>query len=178
MRSDGYRGLVAPLLRGEWEGQRAGLYLPPEARLSHALDALLAAVPFWFRNEVLQRQHLAIAEVLAIGGAAGPQEAGMAAAEAERLLAMEGALSEEWRDVWQVLWRRNLSMVTDVREVLMHVAALQRYLHAPDIVPRPVFERLMLEGNCHLILPKQGDNIVLLRTGVLLHIDRSAAGSV
>ena len=172
LRPDGYRGLVAPLLRGEWEGPRVGLHLPPEARLLQALDALLAAIPFWFRNEALQRQHLAISEVLSAGGAVGPREAGMAAAEAERLLSAEGATDEEWRDVWQVLWRHGLSMASDVREVLMHVGAVQRHFCAPDVVPRPVFEQLMLEANCHLILPKLGDSVVLLRTGVLMHIDR------
>ena len=60
----------------------------------------------------------------------------------------------------------------DVREVLMHVGAVQRHFCAPDVVPRPGFEQLMLEANCHLILPKLGDSIVLLRTGVLMHIDR------
>lgn len=170
LRADGYRGLVAPLLRGDWQCARGGVYASAEARLAGALDALLGAVPLWFRGEVLQRQHLAIGEALA--GGVGPREAGIAVAETERLLALEGVLGGEWRDVWQVVWRRGLSLISDVREAAMYAAALQRHAFSPDVVPRPVFERLMAEANCHLVLPFPGDSVVILRSGALMHIDR------
>lgn len=39
----------APFLRGEWNAARVGLLAPAEARIALAVDAMLGAVPFWFK---------------------------------------------------------------------------------------------------------------------------------
>lgn len=40
---------VAPYLRGEWDTRKVGLLAPPEQRIQLAVDALLGAVPVWFK---------------------------------------------------------------------------------------------------------------------------------
>ncbi len=40
---------VAPYLRGEWDTSKVGLLAPPEQRIQLAVDALLGAVPVWFK---------------------------------------------------------------------------------------------------------------------------------
>lgn len=40
---------VAPYLRGEWDTSKVGLLAPPEQRIQLAVDALLGAVPIWFK---------------------------------------------------------------------------------------------------------------------------------
>lgn len=47
-RWDGYRGLVAPQLRGEGSWPRASLPAAFELRVQAAVDAMLMRVPFWF----------------------------------------------------------------------------------------------------------------------------------
>lgn len=40
---------MAPYLRGEWHTSKVGLLAPAEQRILSAVDALLGAVPVWFR---------------------------------------------------------------------------------------------------------------------------------
>ena len=40
---------TAPYLRGEWHSPKSGLLAPPEQRVLGAVDALLGAVPVWFK---------------------------------------------------------------------------------------------------------------------------------
>lgn len=47
-RWDGYRGLVAPQLRGEGSWPHASLQAAFELRVQAAVDAMLMRVPFWF----------------------------------------------------------------------------------------------------------------------------------
>lgn len=47
-RWDGYRGMVAPQLRGEGSWPKASLQAPFELRVQGAIDAMLMRVPFWF----------------------------------------------------------------------------------------------------------------------------------
>ena len=56
-RPDGLRGIVAPQLRGEgnWPLPRAAALAGLDARIFHAVDALMADVPFWFRVRLLPR---------------------------------------------------------------------------------------------------------------------------
>jgi hypothetical protein len=46
-RWDGFRGLLAPRLRGEGNWPRLTLASAPEARMVACLDALLGRLPFW-----------------------------------------------------------------------------------------------------------------------------------
>lgn len=43
---------VAPYLRGEWDTSKVGLLAPPEQRIQLAVDALLGAVPIWFKVSI------------------------------------------------------------------------------------------------------------------------------
>lgn len=56
------------------------------------------------QGEEALRQHLAICETLTRSSFG--RDAAVAVLETERLLAGEGRVSEEWRDVWQAPWRR------------------------------------------------------------------------
>ena len=85
--------------------------------------------------EALQ-QHLAIHEALQSGAAA---DAGRALLTAEQLLVEAGRVTGEWADVWQLPWRRAVAACGDLRELLLHTAALQRHVLAePDLIPRQV----------------------------------------
>ena len=48
-RSDGFRTLLAPQLRGEGNWPKVALYAAYEARIFFSADALLTSVPFWFK---------------------------------------------------------------------------------------------------------------------------------
>ena len=48
-RSDGFRTLLAPQLRGEGNWPKVALYAAYEARTFFCADALLTCVPFWFK---------------------------------------------------------------------------------------------------------------------------------
>lgn len=47
-RWDGYRGMVAPQLRGSWSWPGASLQAGYETRLRAAADAMLCRLPFWY----------------------------------------------------------------------------------------------------------------------------------
>jgi hypothetical protein len=47
-RWDGYRGLVAPQLRGDGGWPKASLQAGFEVRIQAAVDAMVTRVPFWF----------------------------------------------------------------------------------------------------------------------------------
>lgn len=47
-RWDGYRGMVAPQLRGDGSWPKASLQAGFEVRIQGAVDAMLTRVPFWF----------------------------------------------------------------------------------------------------------------------------------
>ena len=59
-RWDGYRGMVAPQLRGEGSWPKASLQAAFELRMQAAVDAMLMRVPFWFavRPISLSSSHL------------------------------------------------------------------------------------------------------------------------
>jgi hypothetical protein len=40
---------AAPFLRGEWNTSKIGLLAPFEQRIGQAVDAMLGAVPVWFK---------------------------------------------------------------------------------------------------------------------------------
>lgn len=47
-RWDGYRGMIAPQLRGDGSWPKASLQAGFEVRIQAAVDAMLTRVPFWF----------------------------------------------------------------------------------------------------------------------------------
>lgn len=60
-RTDGFRNLVAPHLRGEGNWPGAALDATPATRIFHAIDALLSAVPFWFKVAIAMPHHIPFA---------------------------------------------------------------------------------------------------------------------
>lgn len=48
-RSDGYRTLTNPQLRGEGNWPKVTLYALMEARIFFSTDAMLTNIPFWFK---------------------------------------------------------------------------------------------------------------------------------
>jgi hypothetical protein len=173
-RADGYRGLTLPLLRGEWNNRREGTANPPptnEQRLPLAIDVMLGAVPLWFKGEVVQRHAMAISDVLA--AAQYGRDAARALLETERLLAAEGHVTEEWLDIWQGPWRRVVASLADIRDVPLCTAALQTHVKtAPNIIPRPAFMKIATESNFVLTIPALDDTVIVLRAGLLQHLDR------
>lgn len=114
---------------------------------------------------------MAVSDVIA--GAHYGRDAARALLETESLLNGEGRLSEEWRDVWQAPWRRCVAGLMDVRDVPLCTAALQTHVKtAPDIIPRPAFMKIATETNFVLTIPSLGDTVIVLRAGLLQHIDR------
>jgi len=173
-RADGYRGLTLPLLRGEWNNRRDGTANTPptsEQRIPLAVDVMLGAVPLWFKGEVVQRHAMAISDVLA--SAQYGRDAARALLETERLLAAEGHVTQEWIDIWQGQWRRGVASLTDMKDVPLLTAALQTHVKtAPDIIPRPAFMKIATESNFVLTIPALGDTVIVLRGGLLQHLDR------
>ncbi|KAG7673970.1 hypothetical protein Ndes2526B_g02554 [Nannochloris sp. 'desiccata'] len=173
-RADGYRGLILPLLRGEWNNRREGTANTPptnEQRIPLAVDVMLGAVPLWFKGEVVQRHAMAISDVLA--SAQYGRDAARALLETERLLAAEGHVTQEWIDIWQAQWRRVVAGMTDLKDVPLCTAALQTHVKtAPDIIPRPAFMKIATESNFVLTIPALGDTVIVLRAGLLHHLDR------
>jgi len=173
-RANGYRGLILPLLRGEWNNRRDGTANTPptsEQRIPLAIDVMLGAMPLWFKGEVVQRHAMAISDVLA--SAQHGRDAARALLETERLLAAEGHVTQEWIDIWQGQWRRGVASLTDVKDVPLFTAALQTHVKtAPDIIPRPAFMKIATESNFVLTIPALGDTVIVLRAGLLHHLDR------
>ena len=174
MRLDGYRGLSLPLLRGEWNNRKEGPgQVPPsmELRIPLAMDALLGAIPSWFKGEAVQRHIVAISEVIA--SATHGRDAARALLEAERLLHAERCLSEEWVDVWQAHWRRVVAGLQEIRDVPLCVSALQAHVAtAPDTIPRAAFMKVATETSFVLTIPSLGDTVIVLRAGLLRHLDK------
>lgn len=68
---------------------------------------------------------------------------------------------------------RNVTGLVDVRESPLLAAALQTALvWGGDLLPRPAFLRFVSDTQCLLLYPLPGDNVVLLRSGLLRHVER------
>ena len=48
-RPDGFKFIVAPVLRGEGNWPGISLYATMEQRIHYTVDALLARIPFWLK---------------------------------------------------------------------------------------------------------------------------------
>jgi hypothetical protein len=58
-----------------------------------------------------------------------------------------------------------------MKELLLYTSALQAHLlAAPDLLPRQAFMKCAIEMNCPLSFPYPGDNVVVMRTGLLKHM--------
>ena len=42
----------------------------------------------------------------------------------------------------------------------------------PGVLPRSAFDKIAKESNCQLYFPSPGEHIVVLRTGILQHLDK------
>ena len=114
---------------------------------------------------------MAVSDVIA--SAHYGRDAARALLETESLLNGENRLSEEWRDIWQGPWRRCVAGLMDIRDVPLCTAALQAHVKtAPDIIPRPAFMKIATETNFVLTIPSLGDTVIVLRAGLLQHIDK------
>ena len=61
----------------------------------------------------------------------------------------------------------------DPREAPLLAAALQSGLASgSDLLPRPAFARFVSDTQCLLLFPSPGDNVVVLRSGLLRHLER------
>jgi hypothetical protein len=174
LRADGYKSIGGvPLLRGEWNTPREkiGLYLPAEKRTLLAIDAMLGAIPFWFRGDTGITEHLKVWATM--NKTSNSREAAAALLETERLLDCSGRLSDEWRDIWQASWKSAVWQMSDVKDAPIMAASLQHHiLAAPDLIPRQAFVKYAIEAACPLTFPAPADSVVVLKTGLLRHIDR------
>ena len=172
LRPDGYRGVALPLLRGEWNWPRRNDSGPPpvEMRVPLAIDDVLSAIPYWFKGASVVKHVLAIADAAAT--ASTPRDASRALLAAEALLCKEEKLTEEWMDLWRSPWRRIVAALTDMKDVGLCVASLQCHVVHPDGLSRRPFMKIAEETRCTAPLPSPGDDVILLRSGLLQHIDR------
>ena len=69
---------------------------------------------------------------------------------------------------------RVLSTTLDMREAVSACAALQAHVRRADLLPRPAFLKVAIDASCPLTFPVPGDGVVVLRSGLLRHIDRHA----
>ncbi|KAK9803241.1 hypothetical protein WJX73_008882 [Symbiochloris irregularis] len=168
-RTDGYKGMLAPLLRGEGNWPKVALYAASEARIFFCADALLTSIPFWFKGIEWFGKLLRLSDALAI--AKGPLETGRALLEVENMLAAAGKLRPEWQLHWQAPWRARLMHCYDMRDALMCAAALEEYVAwGGSVMHRHGFTKIAKDVGCQLYFPYPGEQVVVLRTGVLMHL--------
>ena len=55
----------------------------------------------------------------------------------------------------------------------LKLAAVQEHVRRQkDVMPRPAFDKFAKDNNCQLHIPRPGEEVVVLRTGVLQHLSR------
>lgn len=173
-RPDGYTGILAPLMRGEGNWATLGMFASMEGRILSACDALLGCAPFWFRGQRWLQKHAMSLERIA--AARTPGEMASAVAAIEESLAEAGIVSGPWLAHWQQRWRASIAAAPDMRAVLLHVAALQEEVGRDEkatggvVLPRTAFLHSAAQLHCPLFLPWPGDQVVLLRSGLLRHL--------
>ncbi|CAG9463943.1 unnamed protein product [Pedinophyceae sp. YPF-701] len=166
---DGYQHIFAPLLRGMWEADQCNLHVMPETFLKNSLRALLAVLPIWEQQPELLEDAIVAARGVAGAGAAEHFRATLA--RLERVLRGAGLLDEEWAGTWREAWQQHLEQEHDVRAVVRAVALLQQHVvHLESSIRRDVFQALKAAENCSLYVPNEGEDVVLLRSGLLLHL--------
>lgn len=194
LRTDGYRGLNYPLLRGEWNlEQDDQLVLPIEYRASQALESILGTIPFWFKvclvsgqffvtfvsyfiQHILQgdgvsKSIFGISDLVLSGQTS---DAARALIMAEHMLRQEQKLTEEWQDVWGHNWRLTVAASTDLKDISLQIAALQSHVKMEaDVIPRGTFLKILDDLNCLLMIPSASHEIAVMRTGLIQHIDKA-----
>ncbi|KAK9833054.1 hypothetical protein WJX74_005940 [Apatococcus lobatus] len=175
-RPDGLRGLAAPLLRGDGNWPSLGLYTSPEARILQGVESLLASVPFWAQGHGWMSRQIWIVDALASPVVSKPGEVGKVLLEVESMLDDASCLSQEWGHMWRSPWRDLVTGCTSLRDSLLYLAALQEHMKRDyEIMPRNNFSRVARDMQCQLWFPLPSENVVLLRSGLLKHLDQHAA---
>lgn len=162
---------ISPVLHGMFNIQdgKQDAQMAPKL-LALAIESLLACVPYWFKGWMAIRRVRAILELAS--SAQFARDAARALLETELILTVEKKVDEEWVDVWQAPWRRGIVGVSDPKELLLYAAALQTHVqYRGEVIPRPAFLKFAADANCTLTVPGLGDEVVVLRTGLLRHVD-------
>ncbi|DBB03841.1 TPA: hypothetical protein ACH3X1_012936 [Trebouxia sp. C0004] len=169
-RPDGFKFIIAPVLRGEGNWPSISLYGTMEQRLHFTVDALLARIPFWFKGETWLARHAHVLQV--VGAARSAGDMAKALLFVERMLCEQDMMQPRWGDCFQPAWRKGLAKCTESRQVIMYLAALQEHMVVnADVLPRQGFNQMARNMRCQLYFPHPTEQVVLLRTGVLVHVN-------
>lgn len=66
-RPDGFKFIVAPVLRGEGNWPGISLYATMEQRIHYTVDALLARIPFWLKVSHIRHVQVFVALFFELG---------------------------------------------------------------------------------------------------------------
>ncbi len=171
-RADGYRNISQPLLKGEWNHCNGKpLPLGAERRVSQAIETIMGSISFWFKDDELSKKLFAISDILVT---MQPKASARALLVAEKLLSDAGKVTEEWVDIWGPKWKPSVTSILDVRDIALHIASLQSHvIMQADVIPRGTYMKILDDLNCTLAVPLPSDNITVMKTGILQHIDKS-----
>jgi len=170
-RSDGYKNINQPLLRGEWnlcQGRPAPSTI--DQRASQALESILGSISFWFKDSAYPKKIYGILDIILT---CQPRDCARALLETDRLLIEEEKVNQEWIDVWSPKWRTEVASTTDIRDITLQIAALQSHvIMQADVIPRGTYMKILDDLNCIMNIPLPSDNIAVMRKGVIKHIDK------
>lgn len=94
--------------------------------------------------------------------------------EADRVLIEENKVTQEWIDVWSPKWRTAVASCLDLKEVPLQIASLQSHvIMQADVIPRGTYLKILDDLNCILTVPIPSDNIVVLKSGLLQHVEKA-----
>eukprot|EP00884_Botryococcus_braunii_P022264 jgi/Botrbrau1/8721/Bobra.0311s0031.1 len=171
-RADSFRGLVAPQLRGEGNWRNVALYATHTARIFFAVDAMLSAVPFWFKGDEWMRWQIDMGDTLAGVREGAVCDVAACLIDVQSLLGQAGLMAPSWK-AFEPLWRRALNRCSNMADALLLTAVLQDHMaRKPGVLPRRAFTKIAQQARSQLYFPFPGETVVLLRTGMLLHIKR------
>jgi hypothetical protein len=89
-------------------------------------------------------------------------------------LSLENKVTQEWVDVWSPKWRANVAGSFDQRETALQIAALQSHvIMEADVIPRGTFLKILDDLNCTLLIPEQHEEVAVMRSGILFHIEKA-----
>ena len=89
-------------------------------------------------------------------------------------MTLENKVTQEWVDVWSPKWRANVAGSFDQRETALQIAALQSHvIMEADVIPRGTFLKILDDLNCTLLIPKQHEEVAVMRSGILFHIEKA-----
>jgi hypothetical protein len=171
-RADGYRNITLPLLRGEFSHcNNKPVSLTLDQRASRAIESMLGSISFWFEGDSKAKLIVGISDVLLKGQ---PSTCSKALLEADKLLINAGKTSREWVDLWSPLWRTTVVQMSDIRDVLLHISALQRHVNVEDdVITRTTFLKLRDEMHSVQAVPLPNEEVSICRTAALQHVDNA-----